>query len=107
MALSFKTVQRAYEIMQQLRKEFDLELKIPSYPNDMGEWDEDKQKNPPTMELLGWGKKYDDGWESLSFFIVNPHESLLKRFQEIGKLPNTMICEPYFRNKRMYCIGWF
>lgn len=110
MALSFKSVQKAYEIFNILKKEHLPQLRIPSWPSDMGEWDQEKKENPPTLEVLGWGKKSDDGWESISFFIEDPSKELKERFEELVneiKVPNTHINEQYHKNKRLWLIGWF
>ncbi|MFP9099102.1 hypothetical protein ACLI09_08610 [Flavobacterium sp. RHBU_24] len=69
-------------------------------------------ETPPTYEVFGWGKKSDDGWESLSFFI--PHnevpEGLQERFADLcteARIGNTSICEPYHKNQKFFCIGWY
>lgn len=110
MALSFATVEKAYAVFNILKKELLPELRIPSWPEDMGDWDWQKRENPPLLTVHGWGKKSDDGWESIAFFITEPSEELKKRFEELLteiKIPNTHINEPYHKNESIWAIGWF
>lgn len=109
MALSFNTVQIAYQVFGQLKKEVLPELSIPSWPEDMGEWEQTQQKNPPTLKVLGWGKKYDNGWESLAFFIKDPSPEVINMFDELkGKIKaNTSLNEVYHKNEKLWIIGWF
>ncbi|MFC0182489.1 hypothetical protein SAMN04515674_101451 [Pseudarcicella hirudinis] len=108
MALSFKTVEQAYEIFGLIKKEFLPDLNIPSWPSDMGEWGTKRQTYPPVLEVLGWGKKQDDGWESICFFIQNPSKELIDGFEKLNTIKgNTHICKPYDLNDRLFCIGWF
>ena len=109
MALSFKSVQKAYEVFNTLKKECLPQLQIPSWPEDMAEWNDNKRANPREMIVLGWGKKSDDGWESLSFFIKNPSQQLKDRFEELKEcgIPNTSLNEPYHKNENLWVIGWF
>lgn len=109
MALSFSTVEKAYKVFHTIKQEYVHELIIPSWPKDMGEWNSDEQENPELLRVHGWGKKSDDGWESISFFIENPTEELKSRFKELSSeiKSNTNISEPYHRNKRLWVMGWF
>ncbi len=109
MALSFSTVQKAYKVFNTLKKELLPELKIPSWPQDMGEWDWKDQENPILMTVHGWGKKSDDGWESIAFFIDNPSQELKDRFEDLSKeiRSNTHLNGPYHRNENLWVIGWF
>lgn len=107
MGLSFNSVQRAYEIFGQLKREFNLDLRIPSWPEDMSKWSTDKKENPPVDVVLGWDKKFDNGWESIAFFIEDPTPQLFERFHELNDLGNTSVCEPYKRNSSIHIIGWF
>lgn len=108
MALSFKSVEKAYEVFGQIKREFLPDLQIPTWPQDMGEWKQSKKENPKEMVVYGWGKKYDDGWESIQFFMKDPSQELKDKFQEICRVvPNTHLCEPYHENKELWVIGWF
>lgn len=109
MALSFATVEKAYLIFHDLKKELLPELQIPTWPQDMGEWESKKRNNPSELVVHGWGKKSDDGWESLTFFIKDPSEELKSRFEELSKriLSNTHLNEPYHKNENLWVIGWF
>lgn len=106
MALSFKSTKKAYSIFNELNKLISLE--ISSFPEDMEKWEENEQKNPPLNKVLGWGQKIDGGWESISFFIKEPTEELKNKFEELKRtVPNSSISGPYFRNKNIWCFGWF
>lgn len=108
MALSYSTVQKAYVIFNEIKRELLPDLRIPSWPSDMGEWDTEKKENPPLMIVHGWGKKSDDGWESISFFVENPSQELKDRFEELNTIKsNTHINESYHRNEKIWCFGWF
>ncbi|MDV4025274.1 hypothetical protein CMT52_13125 [Elizabethkingia anophelis] len=109
MALSFATVQKAYTVFNKIKKELLPELEIPSWPLDMGEWDDEKKTNPPLLQVHGWGKKSDDGWESIAFFVKDPSEELISRFEELRLdiKSNTHINGKYHRNEKIWCIGWF
>ena len=108
MALSYNSVVKANALFRILQKEVIPELLIPTFSEDMADWPEEKKINPELNVVLGWGKKSDDGWESYSFFIENPSEELIDRFDELkGIIPNSSINEPYHLNKKLWCIGWF
>lgn len=109
MALSFSTVQKAYTVFNTLKRELLPELEIPSWPQDMGEWEREDQENPSLMRVHGWGKKSDDGWESISFFIDNPSQELKDRFEDLANeiRSNTHLNGPYHRNEKLWVIGWF
>lgn len=107
MALSYTTVQEAYAVFHALRISCLPDLRIPSWPSDMAEWNDDEKSNPPTLQVLGWDKKYDDGWENLIFFIENPSEEVIARFKKLNIIKsNTSICEPYNQNPKLWCFGW-
>lgn len=106
MALSFKSVQKAYEVFHTIKKEHLPELQIPSWPQDMGEWTEEEKNNPPKMIVLGSDKKSDGGWESICFFVENPSKELLARFDELEtQVPNSAIRAQ--RNTTLWRLGWF
>ena len=108
MALSYTSVEKAYKVFHILKKELLENLEIPSWPQDMNEWDDFKKDNPLQNIVYGWGKKSDSGWESISFFIENPTKELKKRFEELKKqVPNSAINEAYHRNGKLWVIGWF
>lgn len=108
MALSYNSVEKAYKVFNTIKKELLKDLIIPSWPKDMGEWENEDQKNPEQYVVYGWGKKSDDGWESISFFIENPSEELKTRFDELKKqVPNSALNEAYHRNENLWVIGWF
>lgn len=108
MALSYSSVEKAYKVFHILKTEFLENLRIPSWPDDMALWEEDEQNNPRLLIVHGWGKKYDDGWESIAFFIENPSEELKTRFEELKKqVPNSALNKAYHRNNNIWVIGWF
>lgn len=106
MALSFSSVQKAYEVFNELKK--IVPLSIPSWPEDMYKWSIEEQKNPPLNTVIGWDKKADDGWGNIVFFIKGPPKKLVERFNELKKkVPNSSYCEPYRDNPEIWVIGWF
>lgn len=108
MALSFTSVEKAYKVFHILKTEFIQDLRIPTWPEDMGEWEIEDQENPKQNVVHGWGKKSDDGWESITFFIENPSEELKKGFEHLKKqVPNSSLNEPYHKNDKLWVIGWF
>ena len=109
MALSFKSVQKAYQVFHQIKDEFVPGLSIPSWPEDMSEWEESERKEPRELIVYGSGKKSDDGWESITFFMENrPSKEMQARFKELAQtVPNTSLCEQYHRNENLWVIGWF
>lgn len=108
MALSFKTVEKANEIFGQIKREYLPDLDIKSWPCDMSEWGTKKQTYPPVLEVLGWDKKSDDGWESLRFFIKNPSPELIEGFERLNTIKsNSCISGPYPLNEKLWYFGWF
>lgn len=108
MALSFNTVQKAYVVLNNLKRDHLPELRIPSWPEDMAEWSNTKKEDPPVNVVFGWDKKSDEGWESLAFFIENPSQKLIDAFNQLNDIKsNSSICGPYRLNKRKWCFGWF
>lgn len=106
MALSFAAVQKAYEVFNELKK--IIPLSIPSWPEDMADWEDIKRENPQLNTVYGFSKKRDDGWENIFFFVVNPSEELKQRFDELkSKVPNSSICKPYDHNTSVWILGWF
>ena len=108
MALSFLTVHEAYSVLHALRISCIPELKIPSWPSDMARWNNHQKDNPPVFEVLGWGKQPDDGWKKLIFFVQNPSPEIIAKFRRLNIIvSNSSICEPYSRNPKFWCFGWF
>ena len=108
MALSYSSVLKAQEVFRILQKEIIPELLIPSFSDDMAKWPEEKQINPKLNVVLVWGKKTDGGCESYSFFIENPSEELINRFDQLKDIiHNSSINEKYHLNKKLWCVGWF
>jgi hypothetical protein len=108
MALSFSTVQVAYKIFNRMKRECLPTLSIPSWPEDMSEWDKKDKDNPPALVVTGWDKKYDNGWENLFFFIKNPSNDIIKKFEEYNTITsNTSMCERYKEGSDLWIFGWF
>lgn len=106
MALSFESVKKAYTVFHEIKKL--IPLSIDSFPDDMSDWDDKDKDNPELNKVFGWSKKYDNGWESISFFVKAPTQELIKKFDELKDVvPNTSISEPYHRNEKIWCFGWF
>jgi hypothetical protein len=108
MALSFRNVQKAYEVFNEIKKTVLPELSIGSFPEDMSEWSESDRKEPHVNQVYGFDKKSDSGWENLVFFVNQPSEDLKRRFEELkNKVGNSSISEPYSQNKSLWMFGWF
>ncbi|GEM_PF-1679669 len=107
MALSFKTVQEAYTIFNELQRTVVPELDIRSYPADMSQWSWEKKDNPPVLQVLGWDRKSDDGWENLFFFVEDPSIELKHKFDELNSIKgNTSMFKKYKDNSDLWIIGW-
>lgn len=108
MALSYRTVQQAYLVFNDIQEQALPTLDIRSWPQDMSEWSEKEKVNPPLNVVLGYDRMSDDGWESICFFVENPSKELIKAFKELNTIKsNTSICGKYFRNEKIWCFGWF
>lgn len=110
MGLSFSTVEKTYEVFEIIKKEFLKDLKIPKSPNDVELMDD--KANLPTRQVLGWDRKYDNGWENI-FFVLHASEvpnGLQERFEELAKeyrIGNSLLFGPTSRNKNLHLFGWF
>lgn len=103
MALSFASVEEAYKVFHELGVK-----NVPSWPEDMAEWDSSKKKDPKPDTVYGWSKKYDNGWENLFFFIKNPTEEFKQKFDNLKRrVPNSSISKPYDNNPELWIFGWF
>ena len=103
MALSFSAVEKAYEVLNALNVK-----DIPSWPEDMAQWDDEDLKKPKENTVYGFGKKSDWGWENLVFFVRNPSPKLKRDFKILcKKVPNTCISKPYSKNTELWIFGWF
>lgn len=103
MALSFKAVEEAYKVFNELKVEH-----IPSWPQDMAKWSDEKKRNPPLNTVLGYDKKSDDGWENLVFIVRDPSQELKDKFNKLkGRVPNSSFSKPYPRNEKLWVFGWF
>jgi hypothetical protein len=108
MALSFRNVQKAYEVFNEIKKTVLPELSIGSFPEDMAEWSEEERKEPRLNQVYGFDNKSDSGWENLVFFVKNPSEELKQKFAELeSKVGNSSISKPYSQNKSLWMFGWF
>lgn len=108
MALGFRNVEMAYQVLNELKDSVLPELSISSFPEDMGEWEEETLQNPETNKVYGFRKKGDGGWENLIFFTKNPSQKLIDKFEELkDKIGNSSINKVYSRNQRLWIFGWF
>lgn len=108
MALSFRNVERAYEVFNELKRTVLPELSIGSFPEDMSEWSDDEKKHPRLNEVYGWDKKSDSGWENIVFFVKNPSQELKDKFEQLKvKVGNSSINNAYSRNESLWIFGWF
>jgi hypothetical protein len=108
MALSFTTVQDAYKVLHNIKMTALPELDIRSWPEDTARWGWEKTLNPPENVLLGYDKKYDDGWEQLIFYVNSPTEKLKQAFREHNTIKgNSSICKPMADGSLTWVFGWF
>lgn len=108
MALSQSSVEKAYKVFNTLKNDILENLEIPSWPQDMSDWEDHQKDNPKQNIVYGWGRKKDNGWESISFFVEDPSEELKGKFEDLQKrVPNSAINEAYHRNKNLWVFGWF
>lgn len=108
MALSFRNVERAYEVFSELKSTVLPELSIGSFPEDMGEWEDEERKNPRLNKVYGFDQKSDNGWENLVFFVKDPSQELKNKFEELKvKVGNSSINNVYSRNTSLWIFGWF
>ncbi|WP_116787657.1 hypothetical protein [Flavobacterium psychrotrophum] len=113
MGLSYSTVQDTYKVFNILKEEFFPKLNIKSWPEDGYEWSEKKKKDPPLLELIGWDKKSDDGWENI-FFVIKSRdvpEGLKERFEELAqeyRIGNSRLFSTLSDERSdLFIIGWF
>lgn len=103
MALSFRSVEKAYEVFHELGVKH-----VPSWPEDMYTWSEEKRAHPEEDRVYGWDKKVDDGWENIFFFVRNPSQELKDKFDQLKhRVPNSSMSKPYGYNKELWMFGWF
>jgi len=108
MALSFESVQKAYKVFNQIKKEVLPSLQIPSWPTDFQKLSREDQENPPMDQVLGYAKQYDNGWENLFFLTKSPSPELIKLFNELkGNVPNTAFKPERYEKTDYWLIGWF
>lgn len=108
MALSFKNVEKAYEVFSELKETVLPELSIRSFPEDMSEWSVQERKNPQVNQVYGFDRKYDSGWENLVFYVRNPSIELKKKFDELKiKVGNSPISRQDQENSSLWIFGWF
>ena|SRR6218665_897029 len=107
MALSFQSVQKAYQVFGVLKREYGIPERIPSWPTDLQE-DSELKKDPKESVVYGFDKKHDDGWENLVFFISNPPEGFKERFLELATLvPNSTFSSEWKEGSPLWLFGWF
>lgn len=107
MALSFNSVKKAYKVLNHVKSEHLPDLFIPSFPEDTAHWDSYQQSRPRRNMVYGFDLKYDNGWESLFFYVEDPTEELKADFQEWAKsVPNTSISR-LDKTSGYWRFGWF
>jgi hypothetical protein len=109
MALSISSVKKAYNVFTEIKINIIYDLNIPSKPIDIAEWNNEERQYPLERKVYGFGKKPDNGWESLFFLVSNPSQDLKDRFFELkGAVPNSSISKVYRDdNTNVWIFGWF
>lgn len=108
MGLSYSSVEKAYKVFNEIKKTILPDLRIPSFPEDMGEWTEKERENPRVNVVYGWDRKSDSGWENIYFITENPSDELKSKFEELKDMvPNSSMSHAYRKNKSLWIFGWF
>lgn len=108
MGLSFRSVEIAYKVFNEIKNTVLPDLDIPSWPEDMQGWDEEKSANPRLNNVYGFDKKADYGWENIYFFVEQPSDELKAKFDELkSKVGNSSMAKPYSENPKIWIFGWF
>lgn len=103
MALSFSSVEKAYQVLDEIKTNFLPELIINSWPDDIFF----SGKPPKENTVYGYSRKSDDGWESLVFWTSSPSDELKEWFEsQSDRVPNSQICR-YHDEVKMWQFGWF
>ncbi|GHE65155.1 hypothetical protein [Roseivirga thermotolerans] len=107
MALCFESVKVAYTVFNQVKNKHIPNLLIPAFPEDTADWSQEEKSNPRRNMVCGYDQKYDNGWESLFFYVEDPTEELKADFQEWAKaVPNTSISR-LDKESGYWRFGWF
>jgi len=108
MALSNNAVQKAYEVLNELKRSVHPNLSIKSWPLDLQELEKDERRK--TIEpdtLYGYDNKSDGGWENLIFWTNDPSCELKEEFDKLkSRVPNSSISK-YDEFMGMWMFGWF
>jgi len=108
MALSFDSVQKAYKVFNKIKTEVLPNLQIPSWPTDFQKLPDSDKENPPMDQVLGFDRKFDNGWENLFFFTKNPSPELIKLFGELkNQVPNSAYKPEKYNESDYWLFGWF
>ena len=103
MALSFSSVEKAYEVMNKLELS-----EIRSFPPDWRNLDEHERENPIEGKTYGIDRKTDDGWENLFFFKKAPSPEFVEKWNKLKEeVPNSSFMEMHDENPEYTCFGWF
>lgn len=108
MALSFQNVEKAYKVLNEIKRTVLPDLSVGAFPEDMEDWSDSEKENPQLNKVYGYGRKYDNGWENLVFFVQNPSEELKQKFEELkDNVDNSSINHSYSKNPKLWIFGWF
>lgn len=107
MALSFRAVQKAYEVFNKISEKHLPDMSIPSWPADINDWDDDDFERACSDRVYGCDHKSDDGWENLFFWTKNPTQELKDDFEILAReVPNSRISR-HDELTGMWKFGWF
>ncbi len=104
MGLSFSSVKKAYEVMN------ELGLKnIGSFPPDWNVHVEEREReNPIEDKAYGIDKKLDNGWENLFFFKKGATPEFVEKWNKLKtRVPNSSFQQTHDENPEYTCFGWF
>lgn len=70
--------------------------------------DEREKKHPRVETTYGIDQKCDNSWEELFFFIKNPSDEFIEKWNKLrGKVKNSSYMKKYEENPGYMQFGWF
>lgn len=109
MGMGKRAVDKAYEVLQQIKDTVLPELVIKRRPTDYDQLNFKQKAAANKNEVYGYGKLPHGGWESMLFMVENPPSAeLLEKWEElkdeVGKSAYEQRCN---RNEELWEFGWY
>ena len=103
MAIPFNEMKNAYKVLHLLNLN-----NICSFPPEFACLDEEERINPIEEKIYRSDKKSDNGAESLFFFIKNPTNEFLEKWNKLKtQVSNSSFDCIYTLNNQYHTFGWF